>query len=748
MNDKFFENLEQRQLLSASFLDGAAAAALRVGAGTIAIVQQRVEAESDDDHHENENENENESGGQQVATATLQASAVTTASATQYKFNVAYSQSGSQRSIARNQRIIVTGPQGYRQTARLVSSTTPSAGQVTATYSIVPPGGTWNAADNGNYTVTRRSGEEDHRSRQQLGTFNVAIGVTPAPVNQAPTFTAGANQTAKQDAGLQTVANWATNVSASDAGQTVSFATTTNNDAMFATKPAIAANGTLTYTSAAGASGVATVTVQLKDSGGTANGGVDTSAVKTFTINVTPTPVPTPGNQAPSFTAGPNQTAKQDAGLQTVANWATNVSAGPAGEASQSVSFVATTNNDALFATKPAIAANGTLTYTSAAGASGVATVTVQLKDSGGTANGGVDTSAAKTFTINVTPTPVVVNEAPSFTAGPNQTGAQDSGAKTVANWATNISAGPITQPGQTLSFQATTSNDALFAVKPSIATNGTLTYTAAAGVSGVATVTVFLKDSGGIANGGVDTSAAKTFTITVTPAPVVVNQRPTFTVGANQTVAQNGGAKTVAGWATNIVAGPVSEAAQVLSFQATTSNDALFAVKPAIAANGTLTYTLAAGASGVATVTVLLKDSGGLANGGVDTSVAQTFTLTVTPAAPVIPSMVGTYSGTLVIPAVGHNKSATMTITSQTAGGAITGTLVSSNVAMNVIGTVAANGTFTMSMVTPANTAHAGGDIALTTSGTLVAVGKQMVLALNFTLPAVVPGTLTVTRA
>ena len=634
MNDKFFENLEQRQLLSAAGFNATTAAALRVGAGTMAIVQPHLQSASHDGEHE--------SDGQHVAMATLQASPVTNGGANQYTFNVAYSQSGSRRSMARNQSIVVAGPHGYRQSATLVSTTTPSAGQVTATYSIVPPGGTWNAADNGTYTVTRRSGGEEHRTRRsggeehrtrrQLGTFKVAINDgTPAPVNQAPSFTAGANQTAKQDAGLQTVANWATNVSAGDAGQTVSFATTTSNDALFATKPAVAANGTLTYTSAAGASGVATVTVQLKDSGGAANGGVDTSAAKTFTINVTPTPVPTPGNQAPSFTAGANQTAKQDAGLQTVANWATNVSAGPAGEASHTVSFLTSTSNDALFATKPAIAANGTLTYTPAAGASGVATVTVQLKDNGGVANGGVDTSAAKTFTITLTPTPVVVNAAPTFTAGPNQTGAQDAGAKTVANWATNISAGPITQPGQTLSFQATTSNDALFSVKPSIATNGTLTYTAAAG------------------------------------------------------------------------------------------------------------------ASGVATVTVLLKDSGGTANGGVDTSVAQTFTVTVTPAAPTIPSFVGSYTGRLVVPGVGHNFSATLSITSQTANGAFTGTLVSSSVSLNVTGTVAANGTYAMHLVTPPGTSHPGGNLDGTGSGTIAPAGTAMVIAVNFN--GSFPGTLTVTK-
>ena len=50
----------------------------------------------------------------------------------------------------------------------------------------------------------------------------------------------------------------------------------------------------------------------------------------------------------------------------------------------------------------PTIDADGNLTYTPAADANGSATVTVSLSDNGGTANGGVDTSATQTFTITV----------------------------------------------------------------------------------------------------------------------------------------------------------------------------------------------------------------------------------------------------------------------------------------------------------------------------------------------------------
>ena len=87
------------------------------------------------------------------------------------------------------------------------------------------------------------------------------------------------------------------------------------------------------------------------------------------------------------------------------------------------------------FSSQPAISSAGTLSYTPAANANGSATVSVQLHDNGGIANGGVDTSGTQTFTITVTP----VNDAPSFTKGADQTVLEDSGAKTVAGWATAI---------------------------------------------------------------------------------------------------------------------------------------------------------------------------------------------------------------------------------------------------------------------------------------------------------------------
>ena len=64
--------------------------------------------------------------------------------------------------------------------------------------------------------------------------------------------------------------------------------------------------------------------------------------------------------------------------------------------------FVVTTDRPNLFAVQPAVSSDGTLTFTPKFLAIGVATVTVRAVDSGGTANGGVDTSPQQTFTITI----------------------------------------------------------------------------------------------------------------------------------------------------------------------------------------------------------------------------------------------------------------------------------------------------------------------------------------------------------
>jgi hypothetical protein len=237
------------------------------------------------------------------------------------------------------------------------------------------------------------------------------------------------------------------------------------------------------------------------------------------------------------------------------------------------------------------------------------------------TVSDGTNTSVSFNLAVAVTP----VNDVPSFTKGADQTVLEDAGAQIVTPWATALNDGDP-ELTQTLTFAVSNDNNALFSTQPSVSATGTLTYTPAANANGGATVTITLSDDGGTANGGVDTSASQTFTITVT----AVNDVPSFTKGADQTVLEDAGVQTVTPWATAIDDGDPG-ATQTLNFTVANNNNALFSTQPAVSATGTLTYTPAANANGSATVTVTLSDDGGVANGGVDGSVLQTFTIIVT---------------------------------------------------------------------------------------------------------------------
>ncbi|MCP4175192.1 MAG: tandem-95 repeat protein, partial [Fuerstiella sp.] len=444
--------------------------------------------------------------------------------------------------------------------------------------------------------------------------------LTVSGVNDQPSFTAS-DQTVNEDAGAQSISGWAAfnPGNAFESSQAAAYTVSNiSNPSLFSVAPAVSSADTLTFTPAPDISGSSTFDIQVQDNGGTANGGTDTSSVQTFTIAVNP------ANDAPSFTKGPDQTVNENAGSQAVAGWVTAMSTGPSDESGQSfTAFNATNDNNPLFSVQPSVdPSTGDLTYTTAADMNGSATVAVTLSDDGGTANGGADTSANQTFTITVT----AVNDAPSFIKGADQTVNEDAGAQGVAGWATAFSRGPADESGQTLTISVSNNNNALFSAQPSVdAGTGDLTYTPAANMNGSATVTVTLSDDGGTANGGTDNSF-QAFTITVNP----VNDIPSFTKGANQTVNEDAGTQSVAGWATAILKGPANESGQSLTFNLTNTNNTLFSVQPWVSA-GDLTYTPAADMNGSATVTVSLSDDGGTANGGTDTSANQTFTITVT---------------------------------------------------------------------------------------------------------------------
>lgn len=171
------------------------------------------------------------------------------------------------------------------------------------------------------------------------------------------------------------------------------------------------------------------------------------------------------------------------------------------------------------------------------------------------------------------------------------------------------------------------------------VADIGNLAFTPPADANGIPYTTFSFK----VSDGTNHSDSAHTLTINVTP----VNDAPNFTKGADQSILEDAGPQTVNGWATGITAGPADEAGQALAFTVTNDNNALFAVQPSVdPASGDLTYTPAEQANGTATVTVVLSDNGGTANGGSD-SFTQTFTITINDIDPVASFTASATSGT-----------------------------------------------------------------------------------------------------
>ncbi|MBA3721993.1 MAG: tandem-95 repeat protein, partial [Parachlamydiaceae bacterium] len=406
----------------------------------------------------------------------------------------------------------------------ITGNTNPTHGALTlnadGSFTYIPTAD-YNGSDSFTYTL---------QGAIATGTVNLTVN----SVNDAPIIVGG-NQTKNEDAGAQSVSGFVKGGPATatdEQSQTFSAITViNNNNALFSVQPTISSTGTLTYTPALNANGSATVTVTLTDSGGTANGGVATIINQTFTITINPV------NDAPII--GGTQTVNEDAGAQTVANFAKGAVASATDEQAQTFSAITViNNNNALFSVQPTISSAGTLTYTPAANANGTATVTVTLTDSGGTANGGVATITNQTFTINVNS----VNDAPTFSLGTgwgDQAINQNSSAQTFSNMTASPFAGASNESSQVLTYIVTNDYNSLFSIQPTIDLTGLLDYQLATNATGVANISVSLQDNGGTANGGINTSAIKTFKITslANNLPYLVkdiNTQPPGTTGSN----------------------------------------------------------------------------------------------------------------------------------------------------------------------------------------------------------------------
>ena len=485
----------------------------------------------------------------------------------------------------------------------------------TLTYSIVSQGSkgtaTINGATNGAFTYspnTNINGVETFSYKVNDGSLNsniatVTINITAT--SDAPLF----NTTPISSVNENTLYTYDIVTSDVD-GDTLTITAPTKPSWLTLTATG---NGTATFTGTPGDNdtGNHNITLQVNDGSNT--------IAQSFTLTVNPI------NDPPSFTASNPPTSQENAGIQTLTGWITSFVAGPVDEGTQTASYtVSNVTNPGLFAVNPAISPSGVLTYTTATDANGSSNFSVQVIDNGGTANGGLNTSAAQSFTLTIEPlantpgvTPASTVEDIMTTSGLVISRHPADGPEVTHFKITNIQGGTLYH------------NNGLTQIN-----NGDfITFIQAnVGLRFLPASNSFASGSFGIQSAQGNTDAdlnggLTTATITVT----AVNDAPSFTGSNPPTSQENAGTQTITGWITNFVPGPADEASQIASYTVSNiTNPGLFAINPAISSSGVLTYTTATDANGSASFSVQARDSGGTANGGIDTSAAQTFTIIV----------------------------------------------------------------------------------------------------------------------
>jgi hypothetical protein len=440
--------------------------------------------------------------------------------------------------------------------------------------------------------------------------------VVNVAANAAPTISDVSDQTIAEDTSLAPVAFTVNDAETAPASLVV---TATSSDQAIIPDSAIVIESTggggrtVAINPAANVYGSVTITLAVTD-------GVGQIAIDTFTLTITEV------NDPPTAANDSLSSIAEDSGVRTIpfSDLLGNDSQGPANESNQALTITSVTPISG-----GTVAISGTnVLFTPAADFHGNASFSYTVQDNG-TTNGA---AAPLTATANVSFTILPVNDPPSFTKGSDITVHLNSPAQSFANWATGISPGPTDESGQTVMFDITgNTNDAIFAAPPSIAPDGTLTFTPQPGASGSATITVVARDNGGTANGGNDSSVPQTFVITVLPTPA--NELPTIDPIDNLLVMAGVAIPIVQ--LTGISAGGTEK--QALFVTATSDKPALIS-NPTVGytspgATGTLTFSPAA-AEGNVTITVTVRDAGpdGTPNNSDDAWTTTQFTITVIP--------------------------------------------------------------------------------------------------------------------
>jgi len=374
---------------------------------------------------------------------------------------------------------------------------------------------------------------------------------------------------------------------------------------------------TINYTTAdfPGGTGIKTIYVQFSPTV-VATGGVNNGSAVNFTTGGTNQTVILNGTGVgvPVLTASPTSLT-----FSGVINTSSTLP--------YTLSGVYITANTVLTATGPyTISKDGTtfastLTYTPADMAL-PQTVTVKFSPTVIGGNNGTITNAsagAVTQTVTLNGTGLGV---PALTAAPTGlTFIQGSGTASAAQnfiiTGANITAGVTLTTGAPYTISKTSTGGY----------GTTLSYAATDLATPQTVYVIFTPTAIGAANGTVAVASSGAISQTVTLNGTGINSSPTLAAISDIALCYTSTAQTVA--LTGISAG---ESTQTTIVSATSDNPGLFSqfgVLPLTSATAQINYTVLPGASGVANVTVTVKDNGGTANGGIDTY-TRTFKITV----------------------------------------------------------------------------------------------------------------------
>lgn len=470
-------------------------------------------------------------------------------------------------------------------------------------------------------------------------TFTIQI----RPVNDAPQFTIPASITSDEDQGVVSISGFATSIrpgpatAADESTQELAFDVVAVDPSAFAVQPSLLVDGTLIYQTAKDInrnSGLDTrVMVTLRDNGLSGPPpNTNVSVLKSFVVNINPV------NDPPIPDAYLTSALEDTKATIQASDVLAGDLPGPADEVAEGQK-VRITNIEQLTAAGGTVVPifNGTtlvsFEYIPPLNFVGQDTVRYVATDDATYKPG--EQSATGTVTINVGP----INDPPSFTPGGDVSVLEDS-APYSAPWATNIVAGPPAATdelaSQTVSFNVTTDNDAMFAVLPKIDSTGKLSFTLAKDANGIVKLVAVAVDSGPNSPApNSNSSAPATFNLNV----AAVNDPPDFNVSRSIVVAEDSGAFTglvladivPAEGMNSVPPTALDEASQTVTIAATADKKDLFSTQPTIDANGVLRFTPAPDASGSAIISVVATDNGPSTLPNINVSKIKSFTITIT---------------------------------------------------------------------------------------------------------------------